>query len=203
MLTFMWSIGLVNTFSQFTTAPPYSFGSTAVALLYFAPIIGSILGDFWGNWLNDLIVDQHIRKHNGVYHPEARLWAIWPATIIAIASLVLIGQTLQHELSWGLLALGWGAFSFAVLADTVAISAYVLDCFPSHAALASSIVNFWRTCGGFCVVYFQLDWVHKSGAAVTFGCQAAICGFAFLFVVLAQVQGQRWRVRFPPPQAEN
>lgn len=199
----MWSIGLVNTFSQFTTAPPYSFGPTQVALLYFAPIIGSILGDIWGNWFNDWLAERHIRTHNGVYHPESRLWAIWPATVVAITSLVLIGQVLEHELSWVGLAFGWGMFSFAVLADTVAISAYVLDCFPHHAALASSIVNFWRTAGGFCVVYFQLDWVHKSGPAITFGCQAAICAGAFLFVVMAQVYGRKWRVRFPPPVAEN
>ena len=199
----MWSIGLVNTFSRFTTAPPYSFSATAVALFYFAPIIGSVLGDVWGHWFNDYLSDRYIRKHNGIYHPEARLWAIWPATVIAVASLVLIGQVLQHGLSWVALAFGWGMFSFAVLADTVAISAYVLDCFPRHAALASSIVNFWRTTGGFCVVYFQTAWVAKSGAAVTFGCQAAICDFAFIFVLLAQVFGRQWRAKFPPPAAEN
>jgi hypothetical protein len=57
---------------------------------------------------------------------------------------VLYGQTLQHSLSWLCVAFGWGMNSFAMLASTTAISAYVLDIFPSHAALAASWVNFWR-----------------------------------------------------------
>ncbi|KAG9243373.1 major facilitator superfamily domain-containing protein [Calycina marina] len=203
MLTFMWSIGLVNTITQFETPSPYFFSSTAIALFYFSPIIGSIIGDVWGNFFNDFLSNRYIRKHDGLYEPEARLWAIWPATFFAAGSLVLIGQVLQHGLSWVGLAFGWGMFSMAVLAATVAISAYVLDCFPHHAAQAASIVNFWRTTGGFCVVYFQSDWVARSGAGITFGCQAAICVFAFLFVVMAQVCGRGWRVRFPPPTSEN
>ena len=203
MLTFMWSIGLVNTITQFETPAPYSFSSTAIALFYFAPIIGSVVGDLWGHFFNDFLSNRYIRKHDGLYEPEARLWAIWPATFFAAGSLVLIGQVLQHGLSWVGLAFGWGMFSMAVLAATVAISAYVLDCFPHHAAQAASIVNFWRTTGGFCVVYFQSDWVARSGAGVTFGCQAAICVFAFLFVVMAQICGRGWRVRFPPPSPEN
>ena len=203
MLTFMWSIGLVNTIGQFITPPPYSFSNTAIALLYLAPVIGSITGDVWGHFFNDFLSNHYIRQNDGLYEPEARLWAIWPATIFAAGSLILIGQVLQLQLSWVGLAFGWGMFSMAVLAATVAISAYVLDCFPHHAAQASSIVNFWRTTGGFCVVYFQTKWVARSGAAVTFGCQAAICVFAFLFVVAAQIWGRHWRVRFPPPTAEN
>lgn len=147
MMTTMWTIGITTTVTQFVKPPPYLFSDTATALLYLAPMIGSVGGEVFGHFFNDWLCNRYIRTHNGVYKQENRLWGTWPATALAITALVLYGQTLQHELSWVGLAIGWGLESFAVLSGTVAISAYVLDCFPDHAALASSWINFWRTTG--------------------------------------------------------
>ena len=57
--------------------------------------------------------------------------------------------------------------------------------------------------GGFCVTYFQTQWVAKSGAAVTFGCQAAVIAFGFIFVVATQILGRSWRAKYPAPVAEH
>lgn len=66
------------------------------------------------------------------------------------------------------------------------------------------MLNRGRTTGGFCVVYFQLEWIATSGPGVSFGCQAMILGVAFLVgVVSTQIFGQKWRMRNPPPKAEN
>ncbi|KUJ10142.1 MFS general substrate transporter [Mollisia scopiformis] len=114
------------------------------------------------------------------------------------------GLTLQKQLPVIGLAAAWSLMAFAQVASTTAISAYALDVFPHHAALASSWINFWRTTGGFCVTYFQTQWVAKSGAATTFGIQAAIIAFGFIFVIITQVMGARWRLKFPAPSiAEN
>jgi hypothetical protein len=83
-----------------------------------------------------------------------RLFGAWPAVVISVCSLVLCGQTLQHSLSWAGIVVGWGMNTFAVLAATTAVSAYVLDCFPGHAALASSLLNFWRVLG----MYSSSSW---------------------------------------------
>ncbi|KIX09191.1 uncharacterized protein Z518_00270 [Rhinocladiella mackenziei CBS 650.93] len=175
MPTFMWSIGLVNTLTQFLYPPPYSFNTVTVATFYFAPTVACVLGDFWGRWFNDFLANRYIRIHDGSWKPEIRLWATWPATVIGICALVLTGQTLQHHLHWIGLAFGW----------------------------ASSVLNFWRTTGGLTVVYFQIQWIEAIGFAATFGCQAAICAVAFIFTVVTQFYGKSWRNRFPPPIAEN
>jgi hypothetical protein len=112
--------------------------------------------------------------------------------------------------------------SFAMLASTTAISAYVLDCFPGHAALASSWVNFWRVVGmhsclhfsgpgrsltilsgGFVITYFNIKWAGHSGPAVAFGCQGAIVFAAFGSIIVVQLYGHKWRVKYPAPAAEN
>ena len=46
----MWTIGIVSTITQFVKPPPYLFSSTAVSLLFFAPMIGTACAEFWGHW---------------------------------------------------------------------------------------------------------------------------------------------------------
>ena len=49
MIMTMWTIGLVSTISEFVLPPPkaggYGFSNTALALLYFAPMIGTVLAE--------------------------------------------------------------------------------------------------------------------------------------------------------------
>jgi len=137
----------VTTITQFIKPPPYSLNDTDASLFYLAPIVGSIVGELWGHWFNDFLCNRYIRTHDGKYEPENRLWGAYPGAILAIASLVLYGQTLQHTLPVIGLAAAWAIMAFAQVSSTTAISAYALDCFPHHAALASSWINFWRTTG--------------------------------------------------------
>ena len=211
MIFFMWAIGLNNTLSQLVKPPPYLFSNTAVALLFLAPMIGGLLGELWGKFFNDWLLGIHTSSArrsslpglNKSFKPEVRLWAVWPAVALAVIALVVIGQCLEKGLSWVGLAFGWGIYGFATLAGTVAITAYGLDCFPQQAAQAASVINFWRTTGGFCVVYFQVKWISHSGAAVTFGAQAGIVAASSLAVLATMYWGPYWRAKFPPPKAEN
>ncbi|KAF2429212.1 MFS general substrate transporter [Tothia fuscella] len=195
----MWTIGIVSTISQFVLPPPYHFTHTQLSLLFFAPMIGTLCAEFWGHWFNDFLCNRYIKTHGGKYSPENRLMGVYPAWIIGIAGLIVFGETLQHQLSWVGIAFGWGMNCFSTLGTTVAISAYILDVFPQHAALASAWINAFRTVGGFCVVYFQVKWVTLSGPAVTFGCQAAIVAFFIVSIIATQLMGAKWRIRFPAP----
>lgn len=205
----MWTIGLVSTISQFVLPPPppmgqgYGFSYVALAMIYFAPMIGTILAEIWGHWFNDFIAARYMAHHGGIHLPENRLNGVYIPVIIGVGGLVLFGETLEHHLSWVGLAFGWGMTCFATLGAMTAISAYVLDCFPQHAAPASAWINFWRVIGGFTVLYFQMDWVTLNGPAVTFGCQAAIIAGATFAVTATQIWGKRWRAKWPAPAAEN
>ena len=147
MIVTMWTIGIITTITPIIYAPPYLFTPTDVALLYLAPMIGVILGELWGHFFNDWLCNRYLRTHNGIYVPENRLWACWITAALDISALIIFGQMLQHGLSWAGLAVSWAGVSFATLASTVAVSAYALDSFPMHAALAGAVINFWRTTG--------------------------------------------------------
>ncbi|KAF1808393.1 MFS general substrate transporter [Eremomyces bilateralis CBS 781.70] len=199
----MWTIGIVSTITQFVAPPPYRFSHASVGLLFFAPMIGTLCAELWGHWFNDFLCQRYIRTHGGKYVPENRLWAVYPAWLIGIIGLIVFGQTLQHNLHWIGVAIGWGLNCFSTLGTTTAISAYILDVFPQHSALASAWICAFRTVGGFTVVYFQLKWVNLNGPGVAFGCQAAIVAGVVASIVVTQVFGKKWRAKFPAPAAEN
>ncbi|KAK5131682.1 hypothetical protein LTR08_000736 [Meristemomyces frigidus] len=192
MVLVAWVIGVNITISQLVVPPPYSFSAVAEACSWIAPIIGAVLGEVWGHVFNDWLCTRYIRQHNGTYVLENRLWGTYAPTLVGFAGLVLYGQALQHTLHWAALLIAWACLAFSMVAATTAVSAYCLDSFPNHASLVASIINMWRTTGGFCVGYFQLKWIATSGAGVTFGCQAMVLGVAFLVgIVLTQVCGKK------------
>jgi len=199
----MWTIGMVSTISQFVLPPVvaggYGFGLVALAMLYFAPMIGTLVAEAWGHWFNDFLA----RRYMGRYSLECRLFAVYPAVVVGVVGLIVFGQTLQHHLSWVGLAFGWAMVCFCTLANMTAISAYLLDCLPDHAALTGAWLNFWRVIGGFTVIYFQIQWVHRNGPGVSFGCQAVVIAGAALAVVATQIWGKQWRAKFPAPAPEN
>lgn len=143
----MWTIGINTTITEFVVPPPYLFSNMDVGLLYLAPAIGTVAAEIWGHFFNDWICRRSVRRAGGVWRPENRFWGALPATIMSAMGLVLYGQTLQHQISWLGLAFGWALNAFGLLAATTVVSAYILDTFPDHAALASSWLNFWRTTG--------------------------------------------------------
>ena len=133
---------------QFLVFPPFSFTPVGAAAAWTAPLVGSILGGLWGHWFNDFLCHRYIKRHNGKYVLENRLWGAYLPTLVMFVALVLYGQALQHAMHWMVLLLAWGFLGFAFIAAITAVSAYALDCFPQHASLVASIINFWRTTGG-------------------------------------------------------
>jgi hypothetical protein len=222
---------MVSQISVFVLPPPiaggYGFSYLALAMLYFAPMIGTLVAEIWGHWFNDFLANRYLAR----YSTEVRLAAVYPAVLIGVGGLILFGETLEHHLSWVGLAFGWAMLCFGTLASISAISSYTLDVFPSvfsllslppfshalirkreskpltqtreHAALASAWLCAWRVVGGFTVNYFQPDWIARNGPAVTFGCQAAIIGAAAITIAVTQYWGRSWRAKYPPPPAEN
>ncbi|AEO63852.1 uncharacterized protein THITE_2036335, partial [Thermothielavioides terrestris NRRL 8126] len=191
----MWTIGVVSTISQFVLPPVaaggYGFSLVGLAMLYWAPIVGTLAAEAWGHWFNDFLAKRHMAR----YGFECRLTAAYPAVVIGAAGLVLFGQTLEHQLSWAGLAVGWAMLCFCTLANMTAVSAYLLDCLPRHAALTGAWLNFGRVVGGFSVAYFQMPWVHRNGPALAFGCQAVVIVGASLLIMVTQAWGRKWRVK--------
>lgn len=165
LLFFAWAIG-INITTAILFGTPREFGGygysyNGVGYLYFSPIVGILIGEVFGHYFNDWVARRYTRKHNGVFEPEARLHTIYISSIFMIAGLVLLGQALFRHLSAAAVVMGWGLHSFGIMCTSVAVTAYVLDSYPTAPAEVSGWANFARAIGGFGVGYFQQPWVLR------------------------------------------
>lgn len=193
LLTFAWAVGINTTLSMFL-GPQYGFGLKQIGFFYFTPIVAALLGELAGHWLHDLLAKQYIRAHKGHFEPEARLRAIFVALPFMIVGLVLVGQSLERNWHYMATSVAWGMYVFSAMVTTVAVSSYCLDSYPEASGEVSAWVNFSRTLGGFIISYFQVRWATAQGTERSFGIQGAICGGAFLFVLVLVFWGKRMRV---------
>ncbi|EIW55925.1 MFS general substrate transporter [Trametes versicolor FP-101664 SS1] len=200
-MVFGFSIGINTTNAVFLGTPKeaggYGFSQFGIAGAYGTPIVAVFVGEILGRYFNDWMMNFAIRRNNGVFVAEARLWTCYVATPLYVCGFVLLGAAFQKHLSVGALVMGWGIAEVAVMVNTVAIYAYCNDCFPRRQGEISALINLARTLGGFSVAYFQVPWATKNGALQTFGVEAAIVvGLFFLIVPLLQVKGATLRARY-------
>ncbi|KIW62485.1 hypothetical protein PV04_10658 [Phialophora macrospora] len=199
---YMWNVGIVKSAAIIFGLPQsqggYGLSQLVLGLAFFTPVVGVFVGEAFGHWFNDWIADRYVRKHNGVFVPEARLTAPYVGAVLMIPGLVLLGQALEKHLNIAAVIMGWGLYSVGLMITSVATVAYILDCYPSASGEVSALVNFARVALGFSVGYYQQEWGLKVGFDASFGTQAAIVAAAFIVLALIQCFGGRIRVASGP-----
>ncbi|GAA5829768.1 hypothetical protein JCM11251_007873 [Rhodosporidiobolus azoricus] len=196
-LSFMWAVGINVTSSIIFALPAeaggYAFSLRTISFIYFTPLVALVIGEVIGHFLNDIIANRYIRKHKGLFKPECRLPIYFIAAFLMIPGLIIVGQALQRQLNVGAIIMGWGMYVVGVMIASVAVTAYLLDVFPSASGEVSAAVNLARTMAGFSVGYFQLRWAESAGFDVSFGIQSAIVGGATILVFCLWFFGERLR----------
>jgi hypothetical protein len=112
--SFMWAVGINVTSSILLGTPReaggYGFTARGVGFVYFTPVVAICLGELFGHFFNDFLANRYIKKHNGVFKPEARLPANYIAAVLMIPGLIIVGQALKHLLHWSAIVMGWGIY---------------------------------------------------------------------------------------------
>ncbi|KAF7340688.1 Efflux pump rdc3 [Mycena sanguinolenta] len=204
------SIGITVTNAIFLgTAPPSGFGlsQTKIAAMYATPIVATIVGELVGRYGNDFIAAVGIRRNNGVFEAEVRLWMCYVSLPLYLAGFLLLGHGVQIR-NIPETIFGWGIGQIAIMLNTTAIYAYLQDSFPGHQGEVSALFNFFRTLSGFAVIYFQAPWLETKGGFQVFSCEAAIVVALFVLIVpLVQWKGSAMRalysIRPAPPRAQR
>lgn len=195
----MWAIGINQTTAILFGLPRseggYGFSYKALGFLSFTPIVAVIIGEILGHHGNDWITRVYTRVHGGIFKPEGRLMAIYPADMFMCAGLILVGQALAKHLHWVALAFGWAMYVGGYMVVSVAITAHALDAYPNAPGEVSTLINLSRILGGFAVGYFELEWGLKEGFDVSFGIQAAIVAASVPIIVILHVYGERLRAK--------
>ncbi|KAG8695301.1 hypothetical protein FRC08_007910 [Ceratobasidium sp. 394] len=189
-ITFGWTIGINVTLVIFLQTPPplgYGMNADQSSAMYLTPIIAALLGELVGHWLNDLFAKQYIRRHHGVFKPEARLIMPYLGSFWATFGLITLGATFQHRLSVVGVIFGWGMLIFGVMQIVTSMYAYCSDLLPDRQGELSAILNWARVLGGFSVAYYQVPWAERAGSLQVFGIGAAIVvGITTLIIPVLQ-----------------
>ncbi|KAI0345576.1 MFS general substrate transporter [Trametopsis cervina] len=199
-MLFGFSVGINGTNNIFLQTPQptgYGFSQFAIAGCYGTPVVSVFMGELLGRYLNDWIMNVSIRRNDGVFKSESRLWSCYLAVVLYVVGMVLMGAAFQNHLTIAAFIIGWGLVEIATMVNTVAVYAYLNDSFPKFQGETSALLNLARILGGFSVTYFQVPWATKHGALQTFGCEAAIVAGIFILIVPAlQLKGGQLRHRY-------
>lgn len=179
--------------AQHCPSPKDSLLTRSQGFFYFFGITGVTLGWLIGHWMHDAFGTFYAQRHGGRILPEARLTISYPATLIMVVSLIIIGLGVQRHWHYMILAVFAAAQCCGIMICTTAVNAYLLDCYPVQSGEVSAWVSIGRIWGGFMATYIQLPWVQEIGAAKVLGIQAAITFAASFVIIFLQVYGRRIR----------
>ncbi|GAA5936907.1 hypothetical protein JCM3775_002741 [Rhodotorula graminis] len=201
-VTFGFGIGINVTQAVFLGSPKpvgYGFSPYVTASMYATPIVAVVLGELIGRYLNDWVADRLIKRNKGVFEAEMRLWTCYVSMPPFVAGFILLGAAFQNKLNVAAVIFGWGLAELGILLNTVAVYAYLNNCFPTRQGETSALINWARVLGGFAVPYYQLPWSEapSGGPLKVFAMEGAVgAGLCLLIVPALQVYGSRLRARF-------
>ncbi|KAF2721797.1 MFS general substrate transporter [Polychaeton citri CBS 116435] len=190
-LNFAWIIGVNATISTWLTEF-YGFKPWNLGLFYFAPIVGSILGELVGHFLHDAVGSFYARRR-GRIDAEVRLILCYLASVLMGVGVLVLGFALQHRWHYMAVAVFAAMQVVGIMIATTAVNAYLLDSYPEGSGEVCAWINVGRTMGGFMATYIEIPWIQEHGTAAPLGIQAGITFAASVIPIFLQVFGKRIR----------
>ncbi|KAL1845092.1 hypothetical protein VTK73DRAFT_1151 [Phialemonium thermophilum] len=181
-----------NTISEILTEAPYHFSTTSTGLVFFAALVGNVIG--WATGvLSDQVVIYLARRNGGVKEPEMRLYTLIPCFVYAALGYLLYGWGAQTEQPWICIAIAICAMISHQVGACAIATAYAMECFPGISgelvvvlAMCSSMINF-------AISYSVQPFINRVG----YGWSFFFFGMVVLSSMVAAVPlikyGKQWR----------
>ena len=185
--SFLTSI-VFTTQAFFFSAPPYNFSPATLGLMYFALIIGMILGTLWGGPFGDWFVLFLARRNGGILEPEQRLWVFLPVSLTSAAGVILYGVGASYGLHWIVSCIGLVLMGFAIDAALPVAMGYALDCYDDLAGEIVQLTSFIRNAVAGALTFIIQPWVNYNGARNT----SIIIAMLLLVLNLSSIIFQIW-----------
>ncbi|KAI2842545.1 hypothetical protein CBS76997_7646 [Aspergillus niger] len=175
----------------------WGFSPQRNAFFIFSLWVGLLTAELWGYLCNDRIALWICRtREKGVWKPECRLHALWvPSLIILPIGLGIVGSALQYHLHYMVLALGAYLITFASMSSVPIAVTYMIECVASQPTEVGAFMGAYRLTLGLVVPFFIDQWVARVGFGWVYGMMAFFSIFAFGFVVMLMLFGDRLRER--------
>jgi len=189
----VWLVLISELMSEIFTNPPYGYSKLSVGLFYLSPFIGGALGSIIAGRASDYLVRYLVKRNNGIYEPELRLFMVIPSVIATCIGLIGFGWASQVNNSWVGPIILFGVLSFgSSLSSTTAIT-FSIDSYKMFAGECLVTLNVTKNIIGFLFSLFNTQFNHNEGyknAFVVFGCIEIFIG---LFAIPLYFYGKRLR----------
>lgn len=98
-----------------------------------------------------------VRRNNGVFEPEMRLWLLAGAMILLPCSLILWGVGAANGIHWFGILFGWGMMQFANTATIPITVNYMVDSYKDQSGDALVSMMLIRNSMGFAFTYAYVE----------------------------------------------
>ncbi|THY65876.1 MFS general substrate transporter [Aureobasidium pullulans] len=195
-----WLAVMGTTVALIFSPPPYLFSNSDVGLVWFSPLIGSLIGAYFSGPLNDRLTVYLSNRNRGWREPEYRLWAFIPSAIIMPGGLIMYGATAAHGLHWIAPVFGMGLVGFGLSVGGTVTMSYILDSYKEIDTQVITTIILLRNIIGFGISFGIQSWIDGMGLQNTFifvGCLSfAVTMFAVFFIVFGKRMRRRTTTRY-------
>jgi MFS family permease len=185
-----WLAVMGTTVALIFAPPPYLFSNSALGLVWFAPLIGSMIGAYFSGPLNDRLTVYLSNRNRGWRKPEYRLWAFIPSAFIMPGGLIIYGATAAHGLPWIAPVVGMGSVGFGLSVGGTVTMSYILDSYKEIDTQVVTTIILIRNIIGFGISFGIQSWIDGMGlqnAFVFVGCLSfAVTMFALFFIMFGK-----------------
>ncbi|KAI5236361.1 MFS general substrate transporter [Aureobasidium subglaciale] len=185
-----WLAVMGTTVALIFSPPPYLFSNSGLGLVWFSPLIGSLIGAYFAGPLNDRLTVYLSNRNRGWREPEYRLWAFIPTAFIMPGGLIIYGATAAHGMHWIAPVFGMGLVGFGLSVGGTVTMSYILDSYKEIDTQVVTTIILLRNTIGFGVSFGIQSWINGMGLQNCFimiGCLSfAITMFALFFIAFGK-----------------
>lgn len=136
----------------------YEFDTAQVGLAIGIPtFIGSVIGEFASGPLSDMLLLYVNRRTQGNSAPETRLHAIWPASVLLPAGVIIEGVCFSYRTHWSGPCVGIAIAAFGLQMASTNVFAYLADCYRPQSSEMSTLLNFGRLTFSFTLGFYMVS----------------------------------------------
>lgn len=198
---FAWYWWVLSVITYLPVAYP-QYSASIQGLLFLGLILGTLICEiFFSGTLSDRIVSLLAKKNNDIRVAEMRLWLVYPAATITAVGLVLWGISVDKGYHWMVGQVALFLFAAGIQIGNTAISAYIVDCYPSHAMPVIIFYSVLLNLSAFVNPFFIAPWCDSIGFTWTFSAQGLLTfGVMVPVTVILQRYGSQWRAARGEPK---
>lgn len=191
-----WQVVISFVLSQIFSAPPFLHSTAQIGYIYTGPVVGALIGAIICGMLSDRIAEICVRKNNGIYEPEFRLFLVVGMAFFMCLGFFLFGNFIEAGKSPVIAVVTWGLSPVGFQFCSTEMGTYMVDGYQEISIEVFIIGGIFKNFLFFGFTFFINDWIAAWGPARMFNCiggiQLGICALT----IPVYIYGKRCRYAY-------